>query len=80
LQLSHTWQSFESFNRGLLLAAGNKLLHPALEITPFQQDPAVAAATPDPNVSAQSHNLPLIAAAGILHSANAPPSFGLLVS
>jgi hypothetical protein len=42
------------------------LLDPALELMPFQQYPALAAAAFDPDVSAQSHDLPLVAAAGVL--------------
>ena len=59
---------FESLGCGLFPRARDMFLDPALEVAPFQQYPAVASATFDPYVSAQSHDLPLVAAARVLLS------------
>jgi len=49
-----------------LLRLRNKLLHPALEIPPLQQNTPVTPSALDTDISAQSHYFPLIAATGVL--------------
>ena len=51
---------------GRFYTLSDKTLHPAFKNAPFQKSTAVALLAFDPDVSAHSEHLPLIAATGML--------------